>query len=284
MPKDRYVVVAAGNIACSPEDPDFAGGQGTSKVCRMADTAELAGEQQPDAVLALGDLQAFTGTETEFTQSYRLAWGASPLRERTWPVPGPREYLTPGAAGFFATFPELRTRGEGKGYYSFDLGTWHLIALNGACDDPSVGGCGPSSPQGRWLAADLAAHPATCTLAFLSQPRFSADRPEPAVAPLWQQLAAHGVDLVLSSGGSHYERLAPLTADGALQPDGGVRSFLVGTGGVRLGTVSQGTAQTEALGASHGVLRLDLLAGRYTWRFLAVADVPLNDSGGDSCH
>ncbi len=277
--KTSFVVVAAGSIACAPSDPDFNGGAGTSKVCRMADTAALAREQLPDAVLGLGDLQWNAGTRAEYQASYALHWGGPALRPLTFAVPGVKDYLTPNASGFWETFP---APDGGARFHSFELGEWHVVALDSACDAPEIG-CAADSPQGRWLEQDLSAHPSACTLALISEPLYSSVAPEPKVRPLWQLLQAHGVELVLSGGRTHYERFAPLDADGAAT-DAGIRSFIVGTGGTRLGSVSPGLPYSERVAASFGVLRLELTPGRYAWRFVAVPDVPLDDRGAADCH
>ncbi|MBK7861467.1 MAG: hypothetical protein IPJ65_23200 [Archangiaceae bacterium] len=276
----RAVVVAAGGIACDPGDPDFNLGQGTSKVCRMADTAALAREQGPDAIFALGDLQLTDGTAEKFSSAYARSWGAADLAPLTFPVAGEAEHRTAGAAGLRATFPRLADAGT---WYAFDLGPWRIIALDTACGDPAVKGCGPESAQGRWLAAELAAHPGGCSAALMSMARFSSSYDGSAVQPLWQQLAAGGVDLVLAAGDAHFERFAPLDADG--QPsDAGTVSFVVGTGGARLGDVMKTAPFSQNVGVSHGVLRLELETAGYRWRFVAVSDVPLDDHGEGRCH
>ena len=134
----------------------------------MDDTAEVLGAMQPDAVLTLGDHQYPSGTLADFEAMYAKSWGA--YRDITFPVPGNHEYGTPGARGYFAYFGD-RAGEPDKGYYSYDLGAWHLVALNSECQH--VGGCGESDPQATWLRQDLAAHPRKCVLAYWHRPRFS---------------------------------------------------------------------------------------------------------------
>jgi hypothetical protein len=170
------VIVAAGDIACDPADGSFAGGQGTAGACRQAATSDVAVAENPTAVLALGDLQYDCGGTQAFAASYDPTWGR--LKAITHPVPGNQEYDTSGtncpaentAYGYFQYFGDAAGPLL-KGWYSFDLGGWHVIALNANCD--MVEGCDKGSPQYDWLRRDLASDTAACTLAFWHEPRFS---------------------------------------------------------------------------------------------------------------
>ena len=179
------VIAAAGDIACHPADRSFAGGEGSTRSCHQLAVSDLLLGDGIDRVLALGDLQYYCGTKAAFQASYDLSWGR--VKSKTLPVPGNHEYIekskaseessrrgcdstNAGAAGYYDYFgPAAGDRRQGG--YSFDLGAWHVVALNSECDE--VGGCGRGSPQERWLVADLAAHPARCTLAYWHKPLFS---------------------------------------------------------------------------------------------------------------
>ena len=160
------IIGAAGDIACPPgrrrNRPNACGMEGTAKVLEAI---------RPDAVLTLGDHQYPSGSLADFKASYADTWGA--YRDITFPVPGNHEYETPDARGYFAYFGK-RAGEPDKGYYSYDLGAWHLIALNSECHQ--IGGCADSDPQARWLRHDLEAHPRQCVLAYWHRPRFSQDR------------------------------------------------------------------------------------------------------------
>src|SRR4029077_6962652 len=155
------VIAAAGDIACDPADSNYNGGLGTANACRMRATSDLLVGSGLAAVLILGDNQYEDGTWSKYLASYDPSWGR--VKAITRPAVGNHEYVTPGAAGYYAYFGAA-AGDPAKGWYSFDLGAWHLIVLNSNCAD--IGGCGPGSPEEQWLAADLAAHPGVCTLAY----------------------------------------------------------------------------------------------------------------------
>jgi hypothetical protein len=219
---DDPVVVTAGDIACDTGDPSYNGGAGTGTACRQSATAALVNPATPAAVLPLGDEQYLCGALDMFNISYGASWGA--FNAIVHPVPGNHEYGLAGAdgvcapsmaEGYFGYFGASAGT-PGAGYYSYDLGGWHLIALNSNC---TVVSCAAGSAQEMWLAADLAAHPAVCTLAYFHHPLFSsAGGATPAVKPLWNDLYAAGADLVLNGHAHVYERFAAQTPSGARHP------------------------------------------------------------------
>jgi hypothetical protein len=176
-----------------------------------------------------------------------------------------------------------------EGYYSFDLGAWHLLALNSNCEEVP-GGCKEGSPQVRWLKADLAANDGkTCTLAYMHHPRFSSGETHGNtyyVKPLWEALYKAGADVVLSGHEHNYERFAPRSPGGPEDPQGGIRQFVVGTGG-GTGTypISDPIANSEVHNDdTYGVLRLTLRSQGYEWRFVPVEGARFEDSGSARCH
>jgi calcineurin-like phosphoesterase family protein len=282
------VIAAAGDIACDPVSGAFNAGLGTTTQCRQLYTSDLLTGGSYTAVLPLGDLQYENGVLADFLLSYDLSWGR--VKQITRPVPGNHEYHTPGAAGYFNYFNGIGSAtgpagDSGRGYYSYNIRSWHLVALNSNCG--AVRGCGPNSPQGRWLAQDLAASNASCTLAYWHHPLFSSGEYSPginSVRPLFQQLYDQKVDVVLNGHDHNYERFAPQNASGALESDRGIRQFIVGTGGKN--NYPQGTplAGSEARSAtSHGILELTLRPTGYDWRFVPAAGDTFTDSGSEGC-
>jgi hypothetical protein len=231
-------------------------------------------------VLLLGDNQYENGALAKYQASYAPSWGR--LVAITHPAPGNHEYVTPGAAGYFGYFGAA-AGDPAKGYASFDLGGWHLIELNSNC--AAIGGCGAGSPQELWLAADLAAHPGVCTLAYWHHPRFSSGPhgDDPITQAFWDDLYAAGADVVLNGHDHIYERFARQSPAGAADPFG-MREFVVGTGGKNLTSVVTVRANSEVRRAdTFGVLELTLHPNGYEWRFLG-ADATVADSGVGLCH
>ena len=243
---------------------------------RAAETATLV-DRLAGVVLALGDLVYYEDTAEGYRGCYDATWGRH--RERTRPVPGNHDYRADGAAYF--AYWGARAGAAGRGYYSFELGAWHLIALNSNID------LGADSDQGRWLRADLAASRARCILAFWHHPLFTSGKhhdKEPKAAPLYRMLYEAGASVVLNGHGHNYERFAPQDAEGRLDPKGGIRSFVVGTGGVPLRGIVRRKQNSEAFYAENwGVLELTLHDESYAWRFIPVEGETFPDAGTASC-
>jgi hypothetical protein len=276
-------VAAAGDIACDPASSSFNGGSGTATGCHMGATSDLLVGLDPDAVLTLGDNQYENGALAKYQGSYGPSWGR--VKGKTKPAPGNHEYLTSGAAGYFGYFGSV-AGDPTKGYYSFDLGTWHLISLNSNCS--RAGGCGVGSPQEEWLRADLASHPTACSLAYWHHPRFSSGEhgSHASMTALWQALQDGGAELVLSGHDHDYERFAPQDADGTLDAAHGIRQFVVGTGGKNHYPITGAIVPHSEVrnDDTFGVLELTLRPSGYDWRFLPEAGKTFSDSGSATCH
>jgi len=261
------VVLAAGDIAnCESEGDE--------------QTAALLAANA-GSILLLGDIAYPDGSATDFEECFDPSWGAH--KARIYPSPGNHEYHTEGADGYFDYFGAVAGDPD-EGWYSFDLGAWHIVSLNSNCDE--IGGCGSSSAQGQWLAADLAANPSTCTLAYWHHPRFSSSTKhgsDDEYEDLWEILDAHDADLVLVGHDHGYERFAPQDKDGVASANG-IREFVVGTGGAE--RYDQGDSEPNSQlrdDSSWGVLKLTLHPAGYDWQFLAVPGDDLDDSGSASC-
>ena len=233
-------------------------------------------------MLALGDLQYEDGAFSKFGASYDPSWGR--VKAITHPAVGNHEYGTSGAAGYFQYFGAA-AGDPTTGYYSFDVGAWHLVALNSNC--AQVGGCGAGSAQEQWLRADLSAHSAgSCTLAFWHHPRFSSGEhgSDATYTAFWQALYDANADVVLVGHDHDYERFAPQTASGALDTAQGIREFVVGTGGKEQRSFATIRANSEARSVtSAGVLELTLDAAGYGWRFIPAVGT-FTDAGTAACH
>lgn len=274
-------VAAVGDIACDPVSESFEGGEGTPDNCRHQYVANLIAQGGADVFLPLGDIQYEEGTPEQFSRSYEPSFGR--YLDITYPVVGNHEYLTADAAGYYGYFGE-RAGDPEKGYYSFDLGAWHVVALNSNCSE--VGGCEPGSPQEQWLRADLAANPSRCTLAYMHHPRFSSGDHgnNSELEAFWDALYDFGTEVVLSGHDHIYERFAPQTADGLPDPEG-VRQFVVGTGGKNHTEIGEVQPNSELRhSGTYGLLELALGADRYRWTFVPEAGQLFTDSGSLNCH
>ena len=277
------VIAAAGDIACSPS------GAVTSTKCRQRSTSDLLVGAGLSGVLPLGDLQYASGSYSSFTKSYAVSWGrVSPI---TFPAAGNHEYLTSGAQGYFDYFNGAgafggRAGDRDKGYYSFDIGSWHLIALNSG-DKCNPVSCAKGSAQETWLRADLAAHPTSCTLAFWHHPRFNSGHGGNAsfMGAIYQDLYDANADVVLGGHAHNYERFAPQDPSGKLDRARGLRQFVVGTGGAFFTSIGSKAPNSEVRNNStYGVLMLTLHPTSYDWRFVPEAGKTFTDAGSESCH
>ena len=263
------VLVGAGDIA---DCRTLAGAKATAKLL----------DKIPGTVMAVGDLAYPDGSKENFT-CYDKTWGRA--RSRTRPAPGNHEFHAAGATPYFAYFGVLA--GDNKtGFYSYDLGAWHIIVLNSECKD--VGGCEAGSPQERWLRADLASHPMAGILAYWHKPLFSsgiAHGNDLTMKPLWDALYEANADVVVNGHDHDYERFAPQTPDGAADSARGIREFVVGTGGKSLRPFGVPKPNSEARNAdAFGVLKLTLHANSYDWRFIPEEGKGYRDSGSGVCH
>jgi hypothetical protein len=298
------VIAAAGDIACDPTSTSFKSGLGTTGNCRQKWTSDLLlNMTNLQAVLPLGDTQYECGDTSALTASWEPSWGR--LKSITKWATGNHEYgnacgsrndNTPSVNYFNPPNP--------KGWYSYDIGTWHIIALNSECSygtgATKVGGCGPGSVEETWLVGDLATHHNACTLAYWHEPRFSSGQHGDAqqMATIWNDLVAAGADVVLSGHNHNYERFAPIgnTPQGVADPNStttgapsyqapnldpnGIREFVVGTGGKNHYPITL-TGASAMLGTqaqndtTYGVLKLTLHNGSYDWQFV-------NDPGSGS--
>ena len=264
-------VLAAGDLAqCSGTDDD--------KV------AALVRANPGLPFLTLGDQIQGDDPDLEYPTCYDPVFGE--FKDRTYPTPGNHEYLNGSPPVAYQTYFGTRARPKGTTWYSYDLGRWHVVSLNANCTQRDVGGCGTTSAQYRWLAADLAASTTPCLLAYWHQSPFSSTAGhtgEPDVVPMLRLLQANGLDVLLGGHLHNYERFARMDASGAVDPTG-FRAFVVGTGGFSHFQFGAPDVGSEARSSNaYGVLKLDLRADGFGWKFLPVAGSSFTDSGSDSC-
>ena len=276
------VLVGAGDIASGENDA-------------VEDTAELV-RDTPGTVFAVGDVVYESGSAEDFGRYYDPTWGTE--KARTKPSPGNHEYVGGGPQqfgdGYFEYFGAVAAK-ENGGSYSYDLGEWHVVSLNtGQCygakePDGSYPRCGAGDPMIEWLKSDLAASGARCTLAYFHHPRWSSGIEhgnDPASAKaIWDTLYEHGADVAVSGHDHDYERFAPQDDQGNRDEDGGVRQFVVGTGGRSLRGFGEIEANSEVRSSeAYGVIKFTLRPDGYDWKFLPLeGGVQFTDSGSDRC-
>lgn len=235
-------------------------------------------QKHPGLILGLGDFAYPNGTAEEFRLCHEPAWGA--LKQRIHPTPGNHDYRTAGAAGYFGYFG-ARAGDADRGYYSFDVGAWHIVSLNSNRE------LEPGSVQSQWLDEDLRKHRQRCVLAFWHHPRFSSARRgnDPRTQALWAILYRHGASIVLAAHDHDYERFSPMNDQGGGDDVRGIRSFVVGTGGAKLYEAGKRHPLSQVWdGSTWGALKLTLRENAYDWEFLPAGDGQFKDAGSASCN
>jgi hypothetical protein len=255
------VLIGAGDIAdCGP-------GAGI--------TAELL-DKFDGTIFTTGDNAYPAGSRSDYQNCYEPTWGRH--RHRTRPTPGNHDYETARASGYFEYFG-ANAGPFGAGYYSYSLGSWHVISLNSEVN------AGIGSSQVQWLRADIATNPSPCTAVYWHRPLFSSGEHggNPKMQDIWRTLYDLNVDLAIVGHDHQYERFAPQDAGGRVDWTRGIRQFVVGTGGARLHQLRGARPNSEAAASVWGVAAFTLDADRYSWRFIA-ADQSFRDEGTTSCH
>lgn len=291
-------LAGAGDIASCSYNRDEA----TAKVLDNIRAETSAANIPTTTIITLGDNAYPSGTNSNFANCYDPTWGRHRLTADgsflTMPSVGNHEYLN-------SSDPSLKSKpyfnyfgaaaGEfGKGYYSYDRGSWHIVVLN-TNDQCKYVSCAAGSPQGQWLQADLANQLQTtsCTLAYFHHPLFSSASGQSDVGqPFWDMLYKAGADVILSGHAHYYERFAPQDPLGNKNTDNGIREFVVGTGGAEpinpINTPRAANSEIDSFkppgGTAYGVLKLDLYQGRYNWEFRPIANETFTDSGNEQCH
>ena len=274
LPEQTFVLVGAGDIA-SCKSPE--GSRATAKLI----------EQIPGTVFAAGDLAYESGSPDDFEFCYGPTWGR--FKNRTRPALGNHEYVNPTAHAYFEYWG-AQAGPPGKGYYSYDLGAWHVVVLNTNCDARNLGGCATGSPQEAWLKEDLSQHPHACILAYghhalFSSGVFKKHAVHPELKQLWEDLYAAHADLVLAGHEHSYERFTQQDPEGHADPEHGIREIVVGTGGRSHDLLGFATPNSELREwDTYGVLKLTLSSGKYAWEFVPVEGKTFHDSGSGACH
>jgi hypothetical protein len=284
---DDPVIAAAGDIACAPP---------VSRGNRCRDDLTAAKLTTATHVLTLGDNQYNCGQLSAYQASYDKTWGQ--VKSKTFPIPGEDDYSgggcsTPGASGYFTYFGDRAHQGgctSGcKGWYSYDIGAWHVVALNTACDQAGVGGCSATSPQVTWLKRDLANNTKTCVLAQMHRPYWANGNTVAKYKPIVNALYAAGVDVLLTGNSHLYARYAQQNPSSQVDTAKGIREFIVGTGGKSHSKLASPQLPNLQVGndTTFGVLQMNLHPTSYEWKYVQaypVTSQPFTDTGSTNCH
>jgi 3',5'-cyclic AMP phosphodiesterase CpdA len=259
-PSDHPTVAAIGDITCE------AGAVMSVGTCQQKAVADAIIKAKPDSVWLLGDIQYLNGELSQFRSQFQPAFGA--LRKRWRPAPGNHEYYTPNASGYYEFFGKSAGPYQ-RGFYSFDIGKWHVVSLNGNCD---VIDCKANSFQAKWLRSDLKRHSNKCTAAYWHQPLFSSGKEhgsDPLVRPLWKILGDRKADLILGGHDHDFEVFARQDESGKRDPKGPVE-IVAGTGGKSWYQFAKPQPNSKVrIGNTFGFLSLTLNPKAFDWRYIS---------------
>jgi calcineurin-like phosphoesterase family protein len=260
------ILIGAGDIA------------GCNSTYRDEATAALIAKYPTATVYTVGDNVYPDGASTDYRDCYTPSWGK--FKDRTRPAPGNHEYHISGAAAYFDYFG-TNAGPAGRGYYSYDLGAWHIVSLNSEIDVSAIG------TQATWLKQDLASRPTKCTLAYWHKPVFTSSSMHAgatSMGPLFTILYDAGAEIVLSGHDHQYERFAPQRVDGTSDAARGIREFVAGSGGAGLYDFGTARPNSQARYKGFGVLKLTLKASSYDWEFVPIDGTSFTDAGSGECH
>lgn len=259
-PSARPIVAAVGDIACA------AGAPVTATTCQHQAVADAITRIKPESVWLLGDIQYLYGELAQFQNSFGKSF--APLKNRWRPTPGNHEYGTPGASGYFDFFGK-KAGPDRRGYYSFDIGSWHVVSLNANC---TIVDCTSNSAQAKWLRNDLKQNPSRCTAGIWHQPRFSSGKGhgnDPLLRPLWKIMQSNRADLVLNGHDHDFETFSRQDANGRRDPKGMIE-MVVGAGGKSFYDFGEIQPNSKVrITDAFGFLRLRLNKKSFDWSYVS---------------
>jgi hypothetical protein len=276
------VLIGAGDIAAC----DSKGDEATARIVDSVLRADSAVKVH-DEVFLLGDNAYPSGSASDYALCFTPSWGdtARLIMKNVRPSPGNHEHLSNRAAPYYEYFGG-RAGSSKKGYYSYDIGEWHVIVLNSEIVVNSGFSPEEVKEQQDWLADDVKNHKQKCAVAYWHHPRFSSGwhGSDPRIGAFWDILYAGGVDLVLNGHDHEYERFLPQTPTAIVDSVNGMTEFVVGTGGGELRGFKRTVPNSAMRIQGHyGVLKLTL--GSTEWHSAFIdTDGRVWDQFGGKCH
>lgn len=277
------VLIGTGDIASCSSQGDEQTAAIVDSIIRADSVAKVE-----TAVFTTGDNAYPSGSMEDYINCFKPSWGDSTKRimKVIHPSPGNHEHLTSGAAPYYNYFGKAAGDSK-KGYYSFNLGEWHIVMLNSEMVVNTLFPDTDRLEQNTWLLADLKANTKKCTVAIFHHPRFSSGwhGSDPHLAGIWAALYDVGADLILNGHDHHYERFKPMNPAGQVDTLKGMTEIVIGTGGGELRGLRNPIVPNSAytVQGHFGVLKLTL--GKEEWRsaFITTSGAVYDSSGG-RCH
>lgn len=289
-PRQQEVILMGAPVFIGVGDIAVCGTRGDEQTGALVDSLLLADTalHVPTVVATFGDNAYPSGREgvkNDFPRCFAPSWGTTRIMSVIHPSPGNHDYDS-GSSDPYFTYFGARAGPAGKGYYSYDVGGWHIISLNSELYF-GFGEPEQSEAQEAWLRDDLKNHQTQCALAYFHRPLFSsgAYRMTMQLQPLWKILFDGGVDLVLNGHEHDYERFLPQTPAGVVDSVKGIEQIISGTGGGSLRRFNYPLAPNSVaqIQGRFGVLKLSLGDGEYSRAFIDVGG-RVWDSGVRRCH
>ena len=276
------VMVGVGDIASCTQKLGLATAMVVDSVIKSDSVANV-----PTSVFTLGDNVYSSGTAEQFKDCFTPAWGNPKLRlmENIHPTPGNHDYGTAQAAPYYKYFGKAAGV-DGTGNYSYDVGKWHVIAMNSETVSGGEFSDADRAAQMKWLEKDLKDHDAACTIAYWHNPRFSSGwhGSDTRFTPIWQLLYDHNVDLVVKGHDHDYERFRPMNPAGVLDTAKGITEIVAGTGGEDLRGFNQLHPNSAyQIEGRAGVLKLTLGENEWHSEFVEAGGRVWDKSSG-KCH
>jgi hypothetical protein len=277
------VLMGVGDIAVCGTSYDEATADLVDSLARADSAAKVT-----HAIFTAGDNWYPTGAQVYYERCWKPSWGDTTKRimRELRPSLGNHDLDDGFGDAYYSVFG--KNAGEkGKGYYSYDLGAWKVIALNSEIVTNPAFNVDTRREQEDWLKKELAGNTKKCTAVYFHRPRFSSGghAGDLRMAAFWNILFEGNADVIINGHDHHYERFEPQTPAGLRDTVRGITQYVVGTGGAGLTGIRVPVQVNSArrIQGHFGVLKLTLGAEEYQSAFLDTEGRVWDRSAG-KCH